>query len=75
MGELWGQRAPTTSYAGHIYADIALEPGGSVRPSMRRPRSAPSIALGEEASPEVPLEPQHHPEGSPRRCGRIGPGG
>jgi len=30
MGELWGASAPTTTYAGTIYADIALEPGGSV---------------------------------------------
>ncbi|RPF72313.1 pirin family protein [Aurantiacibacter spongiae] len=30
MGELWGERAPTTTYAETIYADIALEAGGSI---------------------------------------------
>lgn len=30
MGSLWGHRAPTTTYAGTIYADILLAPGGSI---------------------------------------------
>ncbi len=30
MGELWGQRAPTTTHAATIYAEIALEPGGAL---------------------------------------------
>lgn len=30
MGELWGQRAPTTTYAETIYADIVLAGGGSI---------------------------------------------
>jgi len=29
MGDLWGARAPTTTYAGTIYADIVLAPGRS----------------------------------------------
>jgi len=30
MGELWGARAPTTTYAETIYAEILLEAGGSI---------------------------------------------
>ncbi len=30
MGELWGQRAPTTCHAATIYAEIVLQAGGSV---------------------------------------------
>ncbi len=30
MGELWGARAPTTTHAATIYAEISLEPGGSI---------------------------------------------
>ncbi|MEZ5680084.1 MAG: pirin family protein [Erythrobacter sp.] len=30
MGELWGERAPTTTYAETIYAEIVLEAGGAI---------------------------------------------
>jgi redox-sensitive bicupin YhaK (pirin superfamily) len=30
MGELWGERAPTTTCADTIYAEILLEPGGAI---------------------------------------------
>ncbi len=30
MGELWGERAPTTTHAETIYAEIMLEPGGMI---------------------------------------------
>ena len=30
MGELWGVRAPTTTYAGTIYAEILLAPSGAI---------------------------------------------
>jgi hypothetical protein len=30
MGDLWGARAPTTTYAATIYADIVLAPGGAI---------------------------------------------
>lgn len=30
MGELWGERAPTTTYADTIYAEILLEAGGAI---------------------------------------------
>ena len=30
MGDLWGSRAPTTTYADTIYAEIVLAPGGQI---------------------------------------------
>jgi redox-sensitive bicupin YhaK (pirin superfamily) len=30
MGSLWGQRAPTTTYAETVYAEIGLQPGGAI---------------------------------------------
>ncbi len=30
MGSLWGKRAPTTTYAETIYAEIVLQPGGAI---------------------------------------------
>src|SRR6185436_1546121 len=39
MGELWGAKSATPQHSPTIYADIGLEPGGSVR-SMPAPMSA-----------------------------------
>ena len=58
MGELWGQRAPTTTYAGTIYADIALEPGGSIPIDPSAEERAVYCALGEASLEGMPLEPQ-----------------
>lgn len=58
MGELWGQRAPTTTYAGTIYADIALEPGGSIPIDSSAEERAVYCALGEASLEGMPLEPQ-----------------
>ena len=58
MGELWGARAPTTTYAGTIYADIALEPGGSVPIDASAEERAVYCALGEASLEGMPLEPQ-----------------
>ena len=58
MGELWGQRAPTTTYAGTIYADIALEPGGSVPVDASAEERAVYCALGEASLEGMTLEPQ-----------------
>lgn len=41
MGELWGRRAPTTTHAGTIYAEIALALAGRSRSRPRR-TNAPS---------------------------------
>ncbi|MDQ1158142.1 redox-sensitive bicupin YhaK (pirin superfamily) [Sphingomonas sp. SORGH_AS 950] len=58
MGELWGERAPTTTYAGTIYADIALEPGGSIPIDASAEERAVYCALGEASLEGMPLEPQ-----------------
>ena len=58
MGELWGQRAPTTTYAGTIYADIALTPGGSIPIDSSAEERAVYCALGEASLERMPLEPQ-----------------
>lgn len=57
MGELWGQRAPTTTYAGTIYADIALEPGASVPIDAAAEERAIYLAMGEATLEGVPIEP------------------
>jgi hypothetical protein len=58
MGDLWGQRAPTTTYAGTIYADIALEPGGSIPIDAAAEERAVYCALGEAILEGMTLEPQ-----------------
>ncbi|WP_440978647.1 pirin family protein [Sphingomonas pseudosanguinis] len=58
MGDLWGQSAPTTTYAGTIYADIALEPGGSIPIDSSAEERAVCCALGEASLEGMPLEPQ-----------------
>lgn len=58
MGDLWGQSAPTTTYAGTIYADIALEPGGSVPVDAAAEERAVYCALGEASLEGMTLEPQ-----------------
>lgn len=57
MGDLWGQRAPTTTYAGTIYADIALDPGASVPIDAAAEERAVYLAMGEATLEGVPLEP------------------
>ena len=57
MGSLWGATAPTTTYAGTIYADIALDPGASVPIDAAAEERAVYLALGEASLEGVPLEP------------------
>jgi len=57
MGELWGQRAPTTTYAGTIYADIALRPGASVPIDAAAEERAVYLADGEATLEGMPLQP------------------
>jgi redox-sensitive bicupin YhaK (pirin superfamily) len=57
MGELWGQRAPTTTYAGTIYADIALRPGASVPIDAAAEERAVYLAEGEATLEGMPLQP------------------
>ena len=57
MGSLWGAAAPTTTYAGTIYADIALDPGASLPIDAAAEERAVYLALGEAELDGVPLEP------------------
>lgn len=57
MGELWGAAAPTTTYAGTIYADIGLEPGGSIPIDAEADERALYVALGEASLDGMTLEP------------------
>jgi len=57
MGELWGKRAPTTTYAGTIYADIVLTPGASIPIDAAADERAIYLAEGDAELEGVPLEP------------------
>lgn len=57
MGSLWGASAPTTTYAGTIYADIALSPGAAVPIDPAADERAVYLAEGEAELDGVPLEP------------------
>jgi len=56
MGSLWGVEAPTTTYAGTIYADIALAPGGSVPIDAGADERAISLSYGEASLDGQPLD-------------------
>ncbi len=58
MGDLWGQRAPTTTYAGTIYADIALDAGASVPIDAAADERAIYLVSGDASLEGVELEPQ-----------------
>jgi redox-sensitive bicupin YhaK (pirin superfamily) len=57
MGSLWGVSAPTTTYAGTIYADILLEAGGEVPIDAGADERAVYVALGEASLDGMKLEP------------------
>jgi redox-sensitive bicupin YhaK (pirin superfamily) len=57
MGSLWGETAPTTTYAGTIYADIALDSGGSVPIDATAEERAVYLALGDATLDGVSLAP------------------
>jgi len=57
MGSLWGATAPTTTYAGTIYADIVLDPGGAVPIDAGADERAVYLAIGEASLDGVPIEP------------------
>jgi redox-sensitive bicupin YhaK (pirin superfamily) len=56
MGSLWGATAPTTTYAGTIYADIMLDPGATVPIDAAAEERAVYLAIGEATLDGVPLE-------------------
>lgn len=57
MGELWGQRAPTTTYAGTLYADIVLSPGGTIPIDAVADERAVYLVEGEATLEGMPLAP------------------
>ena len=57
MGDLWGARAPTTTYAGTIYADIALEARAAIPIDPAADERAIYLAEGEATLEGVPLLP------------------
>ena len=57
MGSLWGVTAPTTCYAETIYADIGLEPGGSIPIDAEADERALYVALGQASLDGMPLAP------------------
>lgn len=57
MGGLWGARAPTTTYAGTIYADIVLSPGGAAPIDAAAEERAVYLVEGEAELEGMPLLP------------------
>ena len=57
MGKLWGAPAPTTTYAGTIYADIALTPGAAVPIDAAAEERAIYLVEGEAELEGMPLLP------------------
>jgi redox-sensitive bicupin YhaK (pirin superfamily) len=57
MGTLWGQTAPTTTYAETIYAEIALAPGGTVPIDAEADERAVMLVGGEATLDGSPLTP------------------
>lgn len=56
MGELWGAKAPTTTYAQTIYAEIVLEAGGSVPLDISANERAVMLVNGDARVDGVVLE-------------------
>lgn len=56
MGELWGTKAPTTTYAHTIYTEILLEAGGSIPLDANADERAVMLVNGDASVDGVPLE-------------------
>ncbi|MES2987303.1 MAG: pirin family protein [Pseudomonadota bacterium] len=57
MGDMWGASAPTTTYAQTIYADIALDAGGSIPIDPSADERAIYVATGEATLDGMRLDP------------------
>ncbi|QZD95925.1 pirin family protein [Qipengyuania gelatinilytica] len=57
MGELWGERAPTTTYADTIYAEIVLGAGGAIPIEEEADERAVMLVGGEAVIDGHPLKP------------------
>ena len=56
MGELWGARAPTTTHAQTIYAEILLDPGGAIPIDAAADERAVMLVGGEASIDGQPLD-------------------
>ncbi|MEQ9662518.1 MAG: pirin family protein [Parasphingopyxis sp.] len=56
MGSLWGETAPTATYAGTIYADILLDIGGAIEIEAEADERALYLLDGEASLDGQPLE-------------------
>lgn len=56
MGELWGTRAPTTTHAHTIYAEILLEPGGAIPLDAEADERAVMLVSGDASVDGIALE-------------------
>jgi redox-sensitive bicupin YhaK (pirin superfamily) len=56
MGELWGRRAPTTTHAATIYAEIVLGPGGAIPIDADADERAVMLVGGEASIGAQPLK-------------------
>jgi len=56
MGELWGKRAPTTTYAGTIYAEMDLGPAGAIPIEADADERAVMLVGGDGSLDGQPLE-------------------
>ena len=56
MGSLWGATSPVTQHSPTIYADIALEPGGSIAIDPDAEERAIYLADGDASLDGLPLE-------------------
>jgi redox-sensitive bicupin YhaK (pirin superfamily) len=55
MGSLWGRRAPTTTYAETIYAEIVLQPGGAIPIAADADERAVMLVGGDASLDGAPL--------------------
>ena len=58
MGSLWGAASPVTCHSHTIYADLALEPGGSMPIDVSADERGLYVAEGDASLDGQPLEPQ-----------------
>ncbi|MFN3989972.1 MAG: pirin family protein [Erythrobacter sp.] len=56
MGELWGAKAPTTTYAHTIYAEIVLEDGGAIPLDVSADERAVMLVSGDATIDGIPLQ-------------------
>lgn len=56
MGSLWGTRAPTTTHAETIYAEIDLAPGGAVPIDAEADERAVMLVGGQASLDDLPLK-------------------